>query len=86
MAATGMHATTEELLEAMVSVWSVPRLYIKGQLPLEESLETAVRRVGGWRDMTTSLGVSEVKRELAGDLVKRTAAVQSLRATAVRSW
>jgi hypothetical protein len=37
MAATDKHATTEELLEAVFSVRSVPRLYTGGQLPLEES-------------------------------------------------
>jgi hypothetical protein len=47
MAGTDMHATTEELMEAMFSVRSVPRLYNEGQPPLQESLETAVRRVGG---------------------------------------
>jgi hypothetical protein len=43
-----MAATIEELLEAVFSVRSVPRLYNEGQLPSEESLETAVRVVGGW--------------------------------------
>jgi hypothetical protein len=47
MAATDMHTTTEEMLEAVFSVRSVPRLYNEGQLPLEKSLETAVRRRGG---------------------------------------
>jgi hypothetical protein len=39
MAATVMHVTIEELLEAVLSVWSMPRLYNKGQLPFiaEES-------------------------------------------------
>jgi hypothetical protein len=46
MAATDKNATTEELLEAMFSVRSVPRLYNEGQLLLEEGLEMAVRRVG----------------------------------------
>jgi hypothetical protein len=40
------------------SVRSFPRLYNKDQVPLEESLETAVRRVGGLCDMAASLGVS----------------------------
>jgi hypothetical protein len=52
----------------MFSVWSIPRVYNKGKLPLEESLETAVRRVGGWCEMAASLGVSEVKwNELADE-------------------
>jgi hypothetical protein len=38
MAATDMHAITEELLEAMFSVRSVPRLYNEDQLPLPTSL------------------------------------------------
>jgi hypothetical protein len=45
MAGTGTHAMTEELLEALFSVRSVPRLYNEDQLPLEQSLETPVRRV-----------------------------------------
>jgi hypothetical protein len=36
----------------------MPRIYNEGQLPLEESLERAMRRVGGWREMAASLGVS----------------------------
>jgi hypothetical protein len=51
MAVTDMHATTEELLEAVFSLWSVPRLYNEGQLPL---------RVGGWCEMIASLGVSSI--------------------------
>jgi hypothetical protein len=34
MAATDTHATIEELLEAVLSVRSVPKLYNQGQLPL----------------------------------------------------
>jgi hypothetical protein len=37
---------------------SVPRLYNEKQLRLLESLETAVRKVGGWCEMTGSLGIS----------------------------
>jgi hypothetical protein len=37
---------------------SVPMLYNEEQLRLQESLETAVRRVGGWCEMATSLGIS----------------------------
>jgi hypothetical protein len=50
-------AIIKELVQAVFSVRSVPRLYNKGQLPLAESLETAVRRVGGWCEMAVSLGV-----------------------------
>jgi hypothetical protein len=38
---------------------SKPRLYNEGQLPLEGSLEKAVRRVGGWCEMAASLEVSK---------------------------
>jgi hypothetical protein len=55
MAATDTHATVEELLVALFSVRSVPSLYNEGQLPSEESLEMAVRRVGSWCEMATSL-------------------------------
>jgi hypothetical protein len=58
MAAKDTHATTEEMLEAMFSVRFVPRLYNEGQVPLEVSLETSVRRVADWREMAASLGVS----------------------------
>jgi hypothetical protein len=37
------------------------RLYNEGQPPLEESLETAARRGGGWCEMAASLGVSGVR-------------------------
>jgi hypothetical protein len=47
----------EELLEVIFSVRSVLRLYNEGKLPLEKSVETAVRRVGGWCEMAASLGV-----------------------------
>jgi hypothetical protein len=58
MAVTDTHATIEELVEAVVSVRSVPRLYNEDQLPLDESLETAVRRIGGWCEMAASPEVS----------------------------
>jgi hypothetical protein len=38
MAATGTHATVEELLEAMFSVLSVPGLYNEDQLPHTQNL------------------------------------------------
>jgi hypothetical protein len=46
MAARDKRATID-LLEAVFSAQSVPRIYNEGQLPLEESLEKAVRRIGG---------------------------------------
>jgi hypothetical protein len=61
MAATDTHATIEELLEAVFCVRYVPRLYNECQLSLKESLETAVRRAGGRREMAASLGVSGVE-------------------------
>jgi myo-inositol catabolism protein IolC len=45
----------EQLFEVVFSVRSVPKLYNEDQLPLWESLETAIRRVEGWREMATSL-------------------------------
>jgi hypothetical protein len=45
MAATDMHGSIEELLEVVFSVRFMLSLYNKGQLSLEESLETAVIRV-----------------------------------------
>jgi hypothetical protein len=59
MAATDTHTTIEELLGAAFSVHSLPRLYNEGQLPLGGSLETAVRRVGCWCEVATSLGVGQ---------------------------
>jgi hypothetical protein len=50
-------ATIEKLLGEMFSMRSVPRLYNLEHLRLRESLETAVRRVGGWREIGTSLRV-----------------------------
>jgi hypothetical protein len=48
----------EELVEAVFSVPSFSRLYNDGKLPLEESLETVVRRTGDWCEMAASLAVS----------------------------
>jgi hypothetical protein len=56
MATKVSHETTE-MLEAVFSVRSMPKLYIERQLPLED-FETAVGRVGGWCYMAASLGVS----------------------------
>jgi hypothetical protein len=60
MAATDTHATIEKLLETVFSVRPTARLYNEGQLPLDESLETAVRGVGDSCEMATGLGVSVV--------------------------
>jgi hypothetical protein len=45
----------EQLLEAVSSVRSVPMFSNEDQLSLRQSLETAVRRVGGWCEMAASL-------------------------------
>jgi hypothetical protein len=58
MAATDKNATIEELLEAVFSVRSEPRLYNEGQVPLEQGLEMEVRRAGGWCEIAVSLRVS----------------------------
>jgi hypothetical protein len=60
MATTDMHATVEELLEAVLCVCSMLRLYTwkEGQLPLDERLVTAGSRLGGWCVIATSLGGS----------------------------
>jgi hypothetical protein len=55
MIARDKHATIVELLEAVFSVRSVPRLYNEGQ----RSLEMTVRRVGGWCEMAASLRGNE---------------------------
>jgi hypothetical protein len=62
MSATDTHATIEELLEAVFSMQSVPWLCNEGQMPLEKSLEMAVRRAEGWYEMATSLGVSQLEQ------------------------
>jgi hypothetical protein len=46
--------TAIEVLQAVFSVRSVPRLYNEGQMPLADSLETAVTRLGGWCEVATS--------------------------------
>jgi hypothetical protein len=45
MAATDTHATIEELLEVVVSVWSMLRLYNKDQLPLRVQSRENVQSV-----------------------------------------
>jgi hypothetical protein len=47
----------------------VPRLYNKGRLPLEKSLETAVRRLGGWYEMAASLGVIQLEQWVSCETV-----------------
>jgi hypothetical protein len=52
--------TTDELWESVFSVRSVPRLYNEANCYYEsvgslKSLETAIRRLGGWCEMVASL-------------------------------
>jgi hypothetical protein len=54
-------AAIEEQLELVLSVQSVS-LYDEDHLPLEMSLEMAVRRLGGLCHMAISLGVSQLER------------------------
>jgi hypothetical protein len=60
-------------LEAMFSLWSMPRLYNEEQLPLRESPETVVGRVGGWCEMAASpkaeerLLLEHVTKQRSGD-------------------
>jgi hypothetical protein len=58
MAAREIHATIQELLEVMFSMQSVPRLYNKQQLRLQESLGTEMRTVEDWCEIAASLRVS----------------------------
>jgi hypothetical protein len=53
----------EEMLRAVFSVQSVPRLYNEVHCHKMRvlSLETAMRRVGGWCEMAASLEVSGVE-------------------------
>jgi hypothetical protein len=50
--------TIEELFREVFSTQSVQRLYNEEQLRLRKSLETAMRRIGGWCEVAASLGVS----------------------------
>jgi hypothetical protein len=54
MAASDTHEKSE-LLEAVFSVPSVPRIYNDEHLQLGKSLETAVRRVRVWCEIAASL-------------------------------
>jgi hypothetical protein len=56
-----LHESIIHLFGEMFSMRSVPRLYNEEQLRLLESLEMAVRRVGGWCQMAASLGISRVE-------------------------
>jgi hypothetical protein len=48
------------VMEETFSVPSIPGLYNEDQLPLQESPEMAVRRVGDWCEMAASLGGCEL--------------------------
>jgi hypothetical protein len=45
-------------------VWSVQRLYNEDLLPLGESLETAMTRVGGWCEMAASMEVTQLEQSV----------------------
>jgi hypothetical protein len=47
--------TTIKHLGEVFYMRSEPRLYNEGQLRLRESLETAVRAVGGWCEMAAGV-------------------------------
>jgi hypothetical protein len=64
------------IMEAVFSVQSVPRLYNEDQLPLRESPETAVRRVGGWCEMAASLRGREPGRKGTSTVRRRYKAAQ----------
>jgi hypothetical protein len=49
------------MLGEVFSMWTMPRLYNEKQ-QLQESLETAVSRIGGWCEMAASLGVSVLEQ------------------------
>jgi hypothetical protein len=55
-------AATEKLLEEVFSVRSVPSLYNEQQLRLREILETTMRRVRGWCEAATRLGLSQLEQ------------------------
>jgi hypothetical protein len=49
--------TIQRLLEAVFSVWSVPRCFKQDKPRMYSQLES-IRRVGSWCEIATSLGVS----------------------------
>jgi hypothetical protein len=55
--ATGMHATIEELLEAMFSAGSVPMLYHEDQQDMPVSLECLESAVSSWETVTPGRGM-----------------------------
>jgi hypothetical protein len=57
IATTDMHTIMEE----MFCVWSMLKLYNDDQLPLQQSPEMAVRRVGDWCEMAASLQRHELR-------------------------
>jgi hypothetical protein len=63
-AATGTHATIEELLEMLFSTWPMLRCYNRDSLErlVQCSVESwaVKRRLGGWHEMATSLGASQL--------------------------
>jgi hypothetical protein len=48
--------------DARNNVRAMPRPYNEEQLRIRKSLETEVRMVGNWYEMTASLGISELEQ------------------------
>jgi hypothetical protein len=62
IAAADTHETMEDLLEETFSMRSVSTIYNKDKLPLRDSLETALRRVGCWCEIAAILRGREAGR------------------------
>jgi hypothetical protein len=59
-------------MEGTFSVRSVTRVDNEDQLPIQDSLGTAVRRVGGWCEMAASLlGREPGSRGMSTDVTKQ---------------
>jgi hypothetical protein len=69
MAATDMHATMEELLEAVLSVRSVPGVYNEGELSLEKSV-TRVEAGSNTSTVTLRFVGGDEKGSLKSETVK----------------
>jgi hypothetical protein len=78
VAATDTQATTQELLEAVFSVRSVPRLYNEDQLPLQVSRKRVLRRQLGkyefgarWPPACEDVSPGAEERPLSEDVTKQ---------------
>jgi hypothetical protein len=68
MAAKDMHATREELLEAVFSVRSVSRLYNEGKLSLRETAEEVGVK---WPPVCEDVSLGAEDRPLLEDITKQ---------------